>query len=449
VLTTDSGSAKKCLVVDDEAAICQTITYALDTDGWTVRSCRDLASSRKAIAEESFDLALLDLRVGRSSGLNLLPALQQQQPGIPIVIITAYASIPSAVNAMRRGATDYLPKPFNPAELRQAVAHAMADRAHHLRERTLHPEAILESRVPAMQILLKKAITVAQSGATTLLLQGETGTGKGVLAKAVHDHSPRRAAPFVVVSCPVLSPDTLESELFGHERGSFTGAYRDHPGRIAQAEGGTLFLDEVGDLPLALQTKLLRVLQEREYERLGGSQTIKADVRVISATNVDLPEAVRQGRFRQDLYYRLSAVELHIPPLRERIEDLPAIIARMLKEVRQDMGRGPKGLSTQALKHLMTYAWPGNLRELRNLVERVCVMEHKDEVQLKDLAALYEAPRAARAAAAPESELGSLAQMESDHIRKVLAQNNTFEQAAKVLGITGVTLWRKRKRYGL
>jgi NtrC-family two-component system response regulator AlgB len=300
-----------------------------------------------------------------------------------------------------------------------------------------------------MQILLKKALQVAHSGATTLLLHGETGTGKGVLAKAVHDHSPRKDKPFVVVACPTLSQETLETELFGHERGAFTGAYRDHEGRIAQAEGGTLFLDEVGGLPLVLQTKLLRVLQEREYERLGGSKTMKADVRIISATNVDLPEAVKAGRFRGDLYYRLSAVELRIPPLRERIEDLPALLTGMLEEVRLEMGRGPKGLSTQAMNHLRTYAWPGNLRELRNLVERVCVLETKKEVQLEDLAALYETQLRPKPAERPESALISVEQIELAHIRAVLAQTKTLDQAAKVLGITGVTLWRKRKKYGL
>jgi NtrC-family two-component system response regulator AlgB len=437
------------LVVDDEADICQTITYALDVDGWTVRSCGDFVSGQKAIGAEPFDLVLLDLRLGRRSGLDLLPALQKHQPGVPVVIITSYASIPSAVDAMRRGATDYLPKPFNPAELRQAVAQAMVTRLHQLRDRALRPEAILESRVPAMQILLKKALQVAHSGATTLLLHGETGTGKGVLAKAVHDHSPRKDKPFVVVACPTLSQETLETELFGHERGAFTGAYRDHEGRIAQAEGGTLFLDEVGGLPLALQTKLLRVLQEREYERLGGSKTMKADVRIISATNVDLPEAVKAGRFRGDLYYRLSAVELRIPPLRERIEDLPALLTGMLEEVRLEMGRGPKGLSTQAMNHLRTYAWPGNLRELRNLVERVCVLETKKEVQLEDLAALYETQLRPKPAERPESALISVEQIELAHIRTVLAQTKTLDQAAKVLGITGVTLWRKRKKYGL
>lgn len=442
--------SKKCLVIDDEPDICRTIAYALDVDGWTTSSCGDFSAGQKAIAKGPFDLVLLDLRLGSKSGLDLLPALREHQPDIPVVIITAYASIPSAVDAMRRGATDYLPKPFNPAELRQAINQAMATRQHQLRNHTLKFNAVLESRVPAMQILVKKALQVAQSSSTTLLLYGETGTGKGVLAKAVHEHSPRRDKPFVVVACPTLSQETLETELFGHERGAFTGAYRDHEGRLAQAEGGTLFLDEVGGLHLNLQTKLLRVLQEREYERLGGSKTMKANVRVISSTNMDLSEAVKSGRFRGDLYYRLSAVELRIPPLRERIEDLPDLFNAMLGEARLEMGQGPKGMSSQAMNHLRTYTWPGNLREVRNLVERICVLEtKKKELQLEDLVALYETQPRPKVAERPESALISMEQTELAHIRAVLSQTKTLDQAAKVLGLTAVTLWRKRKKYGL
>jgi NtrC-family two-component system response regulator AlgB len=439
---------QRCLVVDDEPSICQTIRFALDTEGWSVRSCGDLASGRKMVADEPFDLALIDLRLGRRSGLDLLPVLKAEQPGIPIVIITAYGSIPSAVDAMRRGATNYLPKPFNPMELRRAVAQAMASQTR-FRETDLS-KALLESRAASMQALMVQIRKVAQSGATTLLLQGETGVGKGVMAKAVHDFSPRREAPFVVVPCPALPPDMLESELFGHVRGAFTGAHRDHQGRIARAEGGTLFLDEVGDLPLSLQTKLLRVLQEREYEPVGDSRTVKTDVRIISATNVDLAEAVQAGRFRQDLYYRLSAVELRVPPLRERKEDLPKLIDTMLQELRHETGRGPKGFSPRALAGLQSYHWPGNLRELRNMLERVCVLGNQDEVRLEDLAGMYSAqrPQDAPAPGAPE-ELGSMDEVEAVHIRKVMAQTRTLEQAAKVLNMTAVTLWRKRKKYGL
>jgi NtrC-family two-component system response regulator AlgB len=349
---------------------------------------------------------------------------------------------------MRRGATDYLPKPFSPAELRRAVAQAQAARAHERRDGDLRGKPVLESRVPAMQALLGQAMKVAQSDGTTLLLQGETGTGKGVLAKAVHDQGPRRAGPFVVVACPALPLEMLESELFGHERGAFTGAYREHAGRLAQADGGTLFLDEVGDLPLALQAKLLRVVQEREYERLGGSQTLKVDVRIISATHVDLAAAAKAGRFREDLYYRLSAVTLTMPPLRERGEDLLELVNSMLAELRAELGRGPQSLSSGALTRFKQHAWPGNLRELRNLLERICVLGDGDEVQASDLVGLLELKKAVPAPRGPVA-LASMEQVEAEHIGKVLAQTRTLEQAAKVLGMDGVTLWRKRKKYGL
>jgi NtrC-family two-component system response regulator AlgB len=447
VLQTESNPVKKCLLVDDEPSICQTISFALETEGWSVQACPDLSSGRKAAMDKSFDLALIDLRLGRRSGLDLLPVLRAKHPGIPVVIITAYASIPSAVDAMRRGATDYLHKPFDPDELRRVVAQAVAARAH-LRREGSSPAAkpALESRVPAMQSLFWKVRKMAQSDATTLLFRGETGTGKGVLAKAVHDLGGWSSASFMVVACPSVSQESLDSRLFGRERGVLSGP---HPGRPAQADGGTLFLDEVGDLPLPLQAKLLRVLREREYERSDGGAP-KAGMRIISSTSADLPAAVRAGRFRQDLYYRLSALELRVPPLRERIDDLPDLIASILAELRREMGRGPKGLSPQAMARLRTYAWPGNLRELRNLLERVCVLTDQDEVQLEDLAGLYEAP-APREEPGPDrfAATASMDQVEAAHIRNVLSQTPTFEQAAKILGLTGVTLWRKRKKYGL
>jgi NtrC-family two-component system response regulator AlgB len=448
VETLAPARLQRCLVVDDEPSICQTITFALETEGWTVHSCGNLAAARRVIKEESFDLALVDLRLGRQSGLALLPALKAAQPGLPVVMITAYASIPSAVAAMRRGAIDYLPKPFSPVELRRAVGQALLASAHEKRQGDLSAQPLLESRVPAMQTLFEQALRVAGSDGTTLLLQGETGTGKGVLAKAVHDHSARRDSPFVVVACPALPLDMLESELFGHMRGAFTGAYREHPGRLSQAEGGTLFLDELGDLPLALQAKLLRLVQEREYERLGSNETLKADVRIISATHVDLKEAVKAGRFREDLYYRMSAVELTIPPLRERTEDLPALIDTMLAELRLELGRAPKGLSVGAMNRFKRHTWPGNLRELRNLLERICVLGNTEEVQAADLVGLLEL-KDPEAEGAVATVLASMEQVEAEHIRKVLRATRTLEQAAQVLGMDGVTLWRKRKKYSL
>jgi NtrC-family two-component system response regulator AlgB len=441
---SESNALKKCLLVDDEPSICQTVSFALETEGWSVRSCADLASGRKAATDESFDLALVDLRLGRRSGLDLLPFLRAQQPGVPVVIITAYASIPSAVDAVRRGATDYLRKPFDPIELRRVVAQAGASTGRLRRDGALSVHPALESRVAAVQSLFAKIRKLAQSDTSAILLRGETGTGKGMLAKAMHDLGGGRGAPFTVLACPALSPETLENRLFGRDSGAFAGPVR-RAGVSAQAGAGTLFLDEVGDLPLELQARLLRVLREREYERMGDPREGRNAVRIISATSVDLPAAVRAGRFRQDLYYRLSAVDLRIPPLRERIDDLPDLISVFLGELRREMGRGPTGLSSQALARLRTYAWPGNLRELRNVLERVCVLADQDEVRLEDLAGFFD-PAEGRQGGVAASSMNDV---EAAHIRQVIAQTRTLDEAAKVLGLTGVTLWRKRKKYGL
>jgi NtrC-family two-component system response regulator AlgB len=442
---------RHCLVVDDEADICQAIAFALEPDGWTVQRCLDLDSALKAVEEQPFDLALVDLRLGEQSGLDLLPALQRAQGAVPVVIITAYASIPSAVEAVRKGAVDYLPKPFDPKELRRAVAQALLSARYRSREADLDRRVTFSSHSPAMQRVLDQAARVAESDLSLLLL-GETGTGKGVLAKAVHKRSKRREGPFVVVACPSMQESLLESELFGHEKGAFTGAYREHSGRLAKAHGGTLFLDEVGDLSLPVQAKLLRVLQTREYERLGGSETFQADVRIISATHVDLAKAMKEGRFREDLYYRLSGLELSLPPLRERLEDLEPLAESLLQDLRTEAGQGPVHLSREVLEAFKRYPWPGNLREMHNLLERACVMGDGKDVRMEDLPGGLGAAAQAATAEAPVPAPGawpSIEQVEEAHIRKVLAVAHSLDEAARILGIDGVTLWRRRKKYKL
>jgi NtrC-family two-component system response regulator AlgB len=449
------STQRSCLVIDDEAQIRKTIGYTLEAEGWQVRQCADLDSAKAAMQEGFFELALVDLRLGSESGMDLIPLLKESQPGICIVMITAYVSISGAVEAMRRGAMDYLPKPFAPADIRRAAGQALALSGHLRRGSGLDSKTLLESKVPSVRRLLGQLRKVAESGSIALLLQGETGTGKGVFAKAVHDWSPRRDRPFVVVACPALSPELLESELFGHEKGAFTGAYREHKGRLAQAEGGTFFLDEIGDLSLPLQTKLLRVLQNKEYERLGSSETQKADVRIIAATHVDLAAAVKAGTFREDLYYRLSAVELLVPPLRERAEDLQDLAGLMLEELRQELGRGPLRLNSEVITAFKRYAWPGNLREMRNILERACVLGNSQAVELADLSPFF--ANKGMLTMGPEKgvepgrmeALPSLDEVELEHIRKVLALSPTLERAARVLGMDAATLWRKRKKHKL
>ena len=435
-----------CLVVDDESAIRKTLSLALEADGWQARSCASLDSAREAIEQDSFDLALVDLRLGTQSGLDLLPLLKASQPELPVIMITAYATVSTAVAAMRRGAVDYLPKPFTPSDVRKAASQALALRSHQRREEDLESQALMESRVPALRKLLGQARMVAESGSTALLLRGETGTGKGVLAKSVHAWSSRSQRPFAVVACPALPADLLESELFGHAQGAFTGAYRDHKGRLAQAEGGTLFLDEIGDLPMSLQVKILRLIQDKEYERLGESETRRTDVRVIAATHVDLAAAIKAGKFREDLYYRLNVVEPDpLPPLRGAPGGLGGLAAAMLKELRQEAGRGPLRLEPQVLKRFQAHSWPGNLREMRNVLERACVMGQGEVLELKDLAPSF----GQFLAPAKVQALASLDQVELAQIRRVLASAKTLEQAAKILGVDVATLWRKRKKHQL
>jgi len=439
------------LVVDDEPNIRKTLTISLEAEGHPVVA---VSNARDALSEANrrfFDLALVDLRLGTESGMSLLPALLAACPWVKIVVITAYASIDTAVEAMRRGAFDYLPKPFTydqVAALTRKVAEvrALEQKVASLQEalNQVAPEADLASCNPAMQRTLEMAHKVADSAAT-ILIRGESGTGKTVLARAIHSWSRRAGNTFGMVSCPSLSPELLESELFGHVKGAFTGALRDHPGRIAACEGGTLFLDEIGDLPLRLQPKLLRVLEDKEYERVGDLVTRKADVRIIAATSLDLEEAVKERRFREDLVYRLNVVEIVVPPLRERREDILPLAERLLAFFARQNHRRLQGFSAEARGRLQDYGWPGNVRELRNTMERAVLLGSGERLGMEHLP-LHLTP------AKPEPQVGdlvSLEEIEERHIRRVLAATRSFDEAAQVLALDPATLWRRRKKYGI
>ena len=328
--------ALNILIVDDEANIRKTLMICLETLGHRSTAVGSVRDAVAEAARQVFDLAFVDLRLGVENGMDLIPSLLQAQPALSIVVITAYASIATAVEAMRRGAADYIPKPFTPDQVslvvqRISAVRSMEQRIASLQEdlRRLHPEASFDSRHPPML----RALDLARQAAPTeaiVLLRGPSGTGKSVLARAIHEWSRRKDKPMGVVACASLSPELLESELFGHVKGAFTGAVRDNPGRVAACEGGTLFLDEIGDLPLPIQPKLLRFLQDREYERVGDAVPRKADVRILAATNADLAAAVKEGRFREDLFYRFNVFPIDLPPLRERTEDIEALATRML-----------------------------------------------------------------------------------------------------------------------
>ena len=435
------------LIVDDEPSIRRTLETCLTVDGNRTFVASNADEAMEASRAHPIDLAFVDLRLGTSNGLDLISTLASESPRSKIVVITAFATIETAVEAMRRGAADYLPKPFVPAQVRAIVSRiagvvAMESRLAELNEMVhAQGEIQLTSQTPAMRRAFDLAHQVAGSNAT-VLIRGESGTGKSVIAKLIHQWSPRANRPFKTVSTPALSADLLESELFGHLRGAFTGAVRDSPGRIAAAEGGTLFLDEIGDLPMPLQPKLLRFLQEREYERVGENRTRRADVRVVAATNVDLERATREGRFREDLFYRLNVVQIELPPLRERPDDIETQAQRMLAAIG---GARFSGFTPAAVGFLRAQRWPGNLRELRNTVERATIVCTDKWIDVQHLSA--GTPRADRSA--DTGERLSLDELEERHIRRILGTTTTLDEAANVLGIDVATLWRRRKKYGI
>jgi NtrC-family two-component system response regulator AlgB len=445
-------TAMHLLLIDDEASLRRTLRTALEAMGHHVADAASGGAALELLGRQRFDAAFLDLRLGRDKGLDLLPELLRAAPGLGVVVMTAYASIGTAVEAMRRGAFDYLPKPFTPDQLRvvldrwQLVAGLRSEVADlRAQVEAAVPEADLHTEEPAVQAALDVAFRVAATEAT-VLLRGESGTGKGVLARAVHGRSARAGRAFVTVHCPSLSAELLESELFGHAKGAFTGAVTETEGKVAAAEGGTLFLDEVGDLPPAVQPKLLRFLQEKAYERVGETQTRHGDVRLIAATNRDLDAEVRAGRFREDLFYRLNVIEVTLPPLRERRRDILPLAENLLRFFARQSGKPVTGFTAEARTALERHGWPGNLRELRNAVERGVILAAGPEVGVSDLPAQLGTRPAKRV------EVGGavmLDELEAEHIRRVLAAAPSLDEAAQTLGIDPSTLYRKRKRYGL
>jgi len=440
------------LVVDDEAALLKTFRYCLEDDGHTVATAASGEQAMALIHSRVFDVCFLDLSLGDSNALELLPAIKAAAPWLRVVIVTAHSSVDTAVQAMRLGASDYLVKPCSPEQLRIAAATHLHARRLDLRLEELEREtgqsgcgAELESRSPAMTALLDTARQVAGSEANILVL-GESGTGKGVIARAIHRWSERRASPFITINSPGLSGELFESELFGHRKGAFTGAVANSPGRVSQADGGTLFLDEIGEVPLALQPKLLRFLQDKQFESLGDPVTRQADVRLVAATNRDLNAMVRAGTFREDLLYRLDVIRIHLPPLRERSEDLPQLAEGFLAEfIRIHRGRA-RGFSEAALEALAGHRWPGNIRELRNVIERASILCRGELIEPTDLAL---GDVGSTAAISRSSQGLSLQALEREHILTVLGVAESLDAAAKTLGIDASTLYRKRKQYGI
>ena len=378
------------LIADDEELIRQVLCDALTEQGYHVKAVETGTQAWSALQEQSFDLAFVDIRMPELSGLDLLHKTQAAQIDLPIIIMTGQTTLTNAIEAMKRGAFDYLPKPFDLDDVHALVSHVME--AKRLTVDTDHPLPAIQGRDEqiigsgaAMQQVYKTIGRIVRSDAT-VLLQGESGTGKDLVAKVIHHYSARWRAPFIGINCSAIPLDLLESELFGHERGAFTGAVERHAGKFEQAAGGTLFLDEIGDMPLSLQAKLLRVLQEREFTRVGGSQALRADVRIIAATNQDLTTAVKEKRFREDLYFRLRVVPVTLPPLRQRREDIPELTTYFLDNITKEVGTSATGITPEAQTLLTNYSWPGNVRELGNTLLRAAVLSPGPLLTPADLA---------------------------------------------------------------
>jgi len=442
----------RLLIVDDEKNIRRSLETFFQSCGHQVQTAGDARAALELLAaSDGVDLVLTDFRMAEINGLELLKEIKRRFPEASVVLMTAYATVENAVAAMKGGASDYLSKPFSLQEVEHVVNRALELknlRAENrvLRAAVLEELPLIESRSLRMRALVDTARQAAASEATILLL-GESGTGKNVLAREIHGWSPRAGHPFVVVNCTTLSEQLLESELFGHVRGSFTGAIKDKPGRLEAADGGTVFLDEIADLPVPLQAKLLRFLQERRFERVGGTATIEVDARIIAATNRDLEQEVAAGRFRDDLYYRLNVIALAVPALRERPEDLLPLAQRLLSAAAMRNRRTALNFSPEAAQALCRYRWPGNVRELRNAIERAVVLSRGETINQEDLPdSIFRSQPAPLSA--PETS-ASLEEVERDHIRRVLGSAVTLEEAADTLGISVATLWRKRKRYGI
>jgi two-component system, NtrC family, response regulator AlgB len=439
----------KLLVVDDEKNIRGHLAAFFRERGYEVQTAESGHQALAMFSDRCTDVVLTDYRMAEMNGHELLKRIKQRDPNVMVILMTAYATIENAVAAIKEGAYDYLTKPFSLDQVEHSIERALEtqrlrNEVRGLRD-TLEERPFLESRSPVMQRLLHDAERVALSEATILLF-GESGTGKNVLARQIHRWSPRREHAFVTINCTTLSEQLLESELFGHLKGAFTGAIKDKRGLLENANEGTVFLDEIADLSGELQAKFLRFVQEQSFERVGGETTIHIDARIIAASNRDLPAEVTAHRFREDLFYRLNVISLRVPALRERPEDILPLAERLLSAAAIRNRRDQLHFSPDAKSALAHYRWPGNVRELRNAVERAAVLSDSDLIGPECLPDTLFQPASS---APPATSSSNLEELEREQIVRVLAQSPTLQDAAETLGINATTLWRKRKRYKL
>ncbi|MGB7067536.1 MAG: sigma-54 dependent transcriptional regulator [Syntrophobacteria bacterium] len=439
----------RVLVVDDEPMVCLALTNWLEEENYFAQAVEDGPQAVQAVREENWDIVLLDLRMPGMDGMEVLKQVKEIAPQTVVIMMTAYASIPGAVQAMQEGAYDYIVKPLDVDQLtlmlKRIVEHQQLITENILLRKRLTEQYEYEDiigRSEAMQEVFSMIKAVTDTNAT-VLITGETGTGKELVARAIHSNSSQRYGPFVATSCGALPETLLESELFGYEKGAFTGADRTKKGRFELANEGTLFLDEVGDISMKTQIRLLRVLQEKSFTRLGGTEQIKVDVRLVSATNRDLVAAIEEGSFRSDLYYRLNVVSIQLPPLRERIDDVPLLAAHFINKYNVEFNKKFDRVDRKAMDLMMDYHWPGNVRELENVIERALVIDQGPQMMVKHLpfcnieSPLTEEPR-------------SLQEVEKSHIEKMLQRNDwNIAKTARLLNIDRSTLHKKIKKFGL
>lgn len=439
------------LIVDDEEIVRESLASWLEEDGYEVKVAENAGRALERLPEKDWNLAMVDLKMPGMDGIELMEEIRKVKPETIVIIMTAYATVDTAVQAMKKGAYDYIVKPFNPEDLsmtiRKIIEHQKLLKENIYLRKELKKQYRLHDMVSKNHKMIEifdLVKTVAKSN-STVLVQGESGTGKELLSRAIHMESPRKDAPFVTVSCASLTESLLESELFGYEKGAFTGADQARSGKIELAKDGTLFLDEIGDISLKLQMDLLRVLEEKEFRRVGGTQLIPVNSRIIAATNRDLKKAIEEEKFREDLYYRLNVISVFLPPLRERKEDVPLLVEHFIERFNIEMGKNVEGVSEPAMRMLMDFGWPGNARELRNVIERAMVVAKGKMILEADLS-LTQAP----GVPLPDNRGKSLADMEKEHIRQVLLDNRwNIIRSAQVLGIDRVTLYNKIRKYEL
>lgn len=446
----------KILVIDDEESMCNFMEIMLSKEGYAVDKTTSPKKGISLLKDKNYDLVIADLQMPEMTGIDVLKEVKAFKTEQEIFVMTAYASVDTAIEAMKQGAADYITKPFKVDEIKLAIEKAIN------RKRIISENAILKKQLQSENSFdtiigsseaiakLKKLARRIASSESTVLIRGESGTGKDLVARAIHHHSPRCGGPFVTINCAALPETLLESELFGHKKGSFTGAYKDKEGLFAVANGGTFFLDEIGNMPLSLQVKLLRVLEDKKITPIGHTQPIEVDVRLIAATNADLEDDVKANRFRADLFYRLNVIPIMIPPLRERREDISVLIEYFIAKYCSKSKIALKGISEEAMRILVAYPWPGNVRELENVIERALLLNRSDRLELSDFPEKLaeDTPAGLVSEVAPATP--TLESIEKAYIHYIMTQTEGRKaEAARILGIDASTLYRKIERYKL